>query len=110
MQEIKMKYPICPNCNGNFSFFQGLKFLNPWNIKCPHCEIYIQGSRLYKALSVIAPSLGVAISAVAIYFEEIEKWETKDSLLYFVVVFSILFFVGYKAWPYMKFKLKSNKE
>ena len=105
-----MKYPICPNCNNKISFIQGLKFLNPWKIKCPHCETYIQANRLYKVLTVIAPFFGFAIAGVAIYFEETEKWETNDSLLYFFIIFSILSLIAYKTWPYVKFLSKTDEK
>ncbi len=104
-----MEYPKCPNCNKNLTLIQGLKFLNPWRIKCPHCETYFQSNRLFKILTVIAPFFGGAIAGVAIYFEETEKWERKDSLLYFLITFSILLFIAHWTWKYMRFISKPDE-
>ncbi len=105
-----MNFPLCPRCNENLTFLQGLKFFNPWKIECPHCRTHIQANFIYKALTITSPFLAGAIVGLTIYFEEIGKWETKDSVLFLFIVISALFIISYKTWPLIKFLQKENEK
>ena len=80
--------------------------VNPWKVKCPHCGILLETTLLVKIFGVLAPFLGLAVAGVAIYFEEIGRWQTINSVIFLAATFSIIGIVCFACYPYMKFTKK----
>ena len=99
-----MKYPVCPDCNHRFSFFDSLKNANPWNYKCPHCAAKIIVSTFWKVLTVIGFFIGAAMGGFALYQEKTGTWETLSSLLFILTCIAIALIASSVIWGFVTFK------
>lgn len=80
---------------------------NPWAVTCPECKGNLEMSKLSKIGTVLSIPAGLCWAGVAIYMEEIERWETIDSLIFFAITMPIFLTIGYMLWPRTKIYVKS---
>lgn len=79
---------------------------NPWKVSCPACKAALEMSWVSKVAAVLSVPVGLALAGVAIYMEEMKRWTTSDSLVYFAITFPILLAIGYVLWPKTKLYAK----
>ncbi len=103
-----MAYPSCPECGRRISLLQGLRAWNPWNYRCPYCRTVLETTRPYKLATLAAIPLGLAIAATAVLQEEAGRWQTADSLLFFLQTLGALAVVWGLTWRYVRFRAKAT--
>ena len=85
---------------------------NPWKTKCPRCRISLEGGKWQKISIILAVPVGLMISGVAIWQEEIGNWRTLDSVIWFgfssSILLLILLLVCIPFWPKYTFKVKND--
>lgn len=101
-----MNKPSCPKCKRRLSLTHGLRMWNPWRCFCPYCGAELEAGPYSKAFMVASLPLGVAVGVMAIVQEEIGRWDTSESMLYFGVVLVVLLAVGLVAWQKTQFRIK----
>ena len=83
-----------------------VKFMNPWKCRCPYCSVTLEMSQAWKIVYVGSFLFGGALAGVAIYQEEMGRWQTTDSLLFFLWAFALLLPIACALWPLMRLKVK----
>jgi hypothetical protein len=106
---IGINVPKCPSCNSQFRWRDGSRFWSPWNYPCPYCGVSLEASKYQKGLLLASVPFGVLVAAIAIYFEESGKWQTKDSGLFFAAVLVGLIVFAIVSWPRTRFQIKKGK-
>jgi hypothetical protein len=99
VMRLRLTNPRCPICSKELTFLHSVKFLNPWNCKCPHCSGRLEMTTRWKWVHVGYLILGGALASVAIYQEEMGRWQASDSLMFFFWAFIISLPVSCAIWP-----------
>ena len=100
--------PHCPHCGIGFSLFQVLTAWNPWKYRCPHCATLLETTQPYKQATIAAMVLGLVIAAVAVIMEKSGRWQTVDSMVYFMVVFIVLAAIWALVWRRTRFIIRDR--
>ena len=99
-------HPQCPECKKTISFLQGLEMWNPWKVSCSACKAVLEMSWVSKVATILSVPIGLAWAGVAIYMEEMKRWTSGDSMVYFAITLSILVAISYVLWPKTKLYAK----
>jgi hypothetical membrane protein len=81
---------LCPACNHCVTLGESLRILNPFNFGCPSCKVRLRVGPRGRALTIASAIFGLLLAGIAIYMEETERWQARNSLTFFVLTFGIL--------------------
>lgn len=73
---------MCPSCGFIFRFLPSAKFWNPYRVPCPQCGLLLRVQHATRHV-IASAVIGLAIAAVAIYYEKTGRWHEADSLRFF---------------------------
>jgi len=79
---------------------------NPWKVSCSACKAVLEMSWVSKVATILSVPIGLAWAGVAIYMEEMKRWTSGDSMVYFAITLSILVAISYVLWPKTKLYAK----
>ena len=102
-----MEKHYCPACNGELTFWHGLKVQNPWKYKCPLCGVMLEMNGFVKKAFMISALIVCLMLGVAIYLEETGYWEI-DKIVIGAIVIPIGFVIEVALWPYAAFQKKND--
>jgi hypothetical protein len=97
----------CPSCGRKFGFFSSFKIIDPLRHKCPSCGTILTAGKRGKISLGLGGLVGALIAAVAIVMEENNLWLKHDSILWFVLAFTVFIpSFQYLTWRWYRFQIK----